>query len=118
MSVCVLYANTIESLNKFIDFDYENLSLKLLVLPPPTKKKKKCKPFLGKNPEYTSLNIFKTMPSSQPFLNLSKYISEDQVIYFEDLHFSVSQIVHSLFYRLCLQALLCCLKSFTVQQNG
>ena len=73
MSVCVLYANTIESLNKFIDFDYENLSLKLLVLPPPpTKKKKKCKPFLEIKPEYASLNIIKAMSSSQLILNLSK----------------------------------------------
>ena len=72
MSVCVLYANTIESLSKFIDFDYENLSLKLLVLPPPTKKKKKCKPFLEIKPEYASLNIIKAMSSSQLILNLSK----------------------------------------------
>ena len=51
--------------------------------------------------------------SSQPLLNLSKYKSaEDKEIYFEDLHFSVSQIVHALFYRLCMQALLCCLKLF------
>ena len=74
MSVCVLYANTIESLNKFIDFDYENLSFKLLsfVLPPPPKKKKKCKPFLEIKPEYASLNIIKAMSSSQLILNLSK----------------------------------------------
>ena len=43
----------------------------------PPKKKKKCKPFVEKKPEYASLNIFKTMSSSQPLLNLSKYKSED-----------------------------------------
>ena len=42
--------------------------------PPPPKKKKKCKPLLGQK----NLNIFKTMSSSQPLLNLSKYKSEDQ----------------------------------------
>ena len=49
---------------------------------PPPKKKKKGKPFLGKKPESASLNIFKTMSSSQPLLNLSKYKSEDQKINF------------------------------------
>ena len=48
---------------------------------------------------YASLNIFKTMSSSQTLLNLSKYKIEDQEIYFEDLHFSFSQILHSLFNR-------------------
>ena len=51
---------------------------------PPPKKKKKCKPLLGKK----NLKSFKTVSSSQPLLNLSKYKSEDQEIYFEDLHFS------------------------------
>ena len=84
--------------------------------PPPPKKKKKCKPFLGKKNLNTPLLIsLKLCLSSQPLLNLSKYKSEDQEIYFEDLHFSVSQILHSLFYRLCMQALLCCLKLFIVQ---
>ena len=55
--------------------------------PPPLKKKKKCKPFLRKKTEYACLNIFQTMSSSQPLLNLSKFKSEDQEIYFEDLHF-------------------------------
>ena len=59
--------------------------------------------------------IFKTMSSSQPFLNLSNYKSEDQEIYFKDLYLSVSQIVHSLFYILCMQALFCCLKLFIFQ---
>ena len=55
---------------------------------PSHKKKKKCKPFLGeKKPEYVSLNIFKTMSSSQPLLNLAKYKSKDKEIYFKDLHF-------------------------------
>ena len=83
---------------------------------PPPKKKKKCKPFLGKKNLNTPLLIsLKLCLSSQPLLNLSKYKSEDQEIYFEDLHFSVSQILHSLFYILCMQALLCCLKLFIVQ---
>ena len=82
--------------------------------PPPLKRKRNVSPSWGKKLEYAYLNIFKTMPSSQPFLNLSKYKSEDQAIYFEDLHFSVSQIVHSLFYKLCMQALLCFLKLFFV----
>ena len=49
---------------------------------PPPKKKKNCKPSLEKKPAYASLNIFKTISSSQPLLNLSKYKSEDQEIYF------------------------------------
>ena len=57
------------------------------VLPHPTKKKKKCISW-GLKPEYASLNIFKAMSSSQLLLNLSKYKSEDQEVYFEDLHFS------------------------------
>jgi len=31
--------------------------------------------------------------SSQPLLHLSKYKSEDQEIYFEDLYISISQII-------------------------
>ena len=81
----------------------------------PLKRKRNLSPSWEKNPEYASLNIFKTLSSSQPLVNLSKCKSEDQEIYFEDLHFSVSQIVHSLFYRLCMQALLFCLKLFIVQ---
>ena len=53
----------------------------VLAFPPP-KKKKNCKPSLEKKPAYASLNIFKTISSSQPLLNLSKYKSEDQEIYF------------------------------------
>jgi len=56
------------------------------------------------------------LSSSKLLLNLSKYKSEDQEIYFEDLYFSISQILHSMFYK--LQALLCCLKLFIVQENG
>ena len=44
------------------------------------------------------LNIFKTMSSSQPLLNLSKYESEDQEIYFVDITnsaFFVLQIMHA-----------------------
>ena len=44
MFVCSFYANTIQSLNQYIDF-----CLALPILPPPPIKQKKCKPFQGKN---------------------------------------------------------------------
>ena len=58
----------------------------------PHLKEKEMLALPGKKPEYASLNIFKAMSSSQLLLNLSKYKSEDQEIYFEDLYFSISQI--------------------------
>ena len=83
--------------------------------PPPLIRKRNVSHSWGKKPEYAFLISLKPCLSSQSLLNLSKYKSEDQEIHFKDLHFSVSQIVHSLFYRLCIQALLCCLKLYIVQ---
>ena len=44
----------------------------------------------GKNLNTPFLISLKLCLGSQPLLNLAKYKSEDQEIYFEDLHFSVS----------------------------
>ena len=53
---------------------------------------------LVKDKLWDILNIFKTMSSSQPLLNLSKYESEDQEIYFVGITNSaclVLQIMHA-----------------------
>ena len=67
--------------------------------------------------EYASLNIFKTMSSSQTLSNLSKYkITDHRDIFRRSSFFGFTNSAFLLdSVRLCMQALLCCLKLFIVQ---
>ena len=110
MFVCVLFANTVQLLNQFIDFAWQvctsnsiRIYLKncLVFLPPPLKRKRNVSPSWEKNLK-TPLNTFKTMSSIQLLLNLSKYKSEDQEIFRRSLFFDITnsaflvlQIVHA-----------------------